>query len=405
MLDREFPLGTKGIAVALEQYSLRNDAISLPCAVIDESTMTSNIQWMQSFSEQFNTQLCPHGKTTMVPEIFKRQLAAGAWGITVASPAQAEVALSAGAEHIIIANQIVGRGTARHLARLIKDSSATLYSCVDSIEQLKQLENIAQEENVKFPLLIELGVKSGRCGCRTQEQASELAEMIRQSANLDLMGVELYEGVVNGENAAENVRTFLDRALLFTERLIKHHQVTMPILTGSGSAWYDVVATTFADRNDINVVLRPGCYVVQDSGIYAKAKEDIEKRLVGSKNACSVVNLKSCLEVWASVISTPEQGKAIIGAGKRDMAYDAGLPVILRIIRDGNEIEIKSGTSLKGVHIMDQHYFVQDDESQLRVGDIVVLGTSHPCLTFDKWRFIAFRDAEDNITNWYPTYF
>jgi D-serine dehydratase len=47
---------------------------------------------MQQFIAAYNCKLAPHGKTTMVPKLFSRQLEAGAWGITLATPHQTQVA-------------------------------------------------------------------------------------------------------------------------------------------------------------------------------------------------------------------------------------------------------------------------------------------------------------------------
>lgn len=98
--------------------------------------------------------------------------------------------------------------------------------------------------------------------------------------------------------------------------------------------------------------------------------------------------LRPALEVWAHVQSLPEPGFAVIALGKRDVAYDAGLPMPLARYREGVLPAVGDDVSACTVTaVMDQHAFMTvAPGTELRVGDIISFGTSHPCLTFDKWR-------------------
>ena len=54
-----------------------------------DSALAHNHAWMRDFTARHRASLlAPHGKTTMAPQIFAQQLAAGAWGITVATVQQ-----------------------------------------------------------------------------------------------------------------------------------------------------------------------------------------------------------------------------------------------------------------------------------------------------------------------------
>lgn len=114
-------------------------------------------------------------------------------------------------------------------------------------------------------------------------------------------------------------------------------------------------------------------------------------------------DLESALEVWAYVISRPEPTKLVAGIGKRDVAFDAGLPIPERAYRDGQAISVSGAVTTA---VMDQHAFIEvDASSELDVGDVIAFSTSHPCLTFDKWRAIAVCDDEFNVTHWVNTRF
>lgn len=92
-----------------------------------------------------------------------------------------------------------------------------------------------------------------------------------------------------------------------------------------------------------------------------------------------------------------------MGLGKRDVAFDAGLPIAERGYRNGEPISVEG---LVSTAVMDQHTFVEvNPDSDIEVGDMIAFSTSHPCLTFDKWRYIAICDDEYQVTNWVETCF
>jgi len=389
-----------------KKFSLIDDEISLPAAVIQQSRLKNNLDWMQRFAAQHNVKLCPHGKTTMTPDFFRQQLEHGAWGITVATAAQAQVAAMVGAKQIIIANQVVGKANMAILADLIEQQDVEIYICVDSKLNVNALGAFFALRKVTLNLLIEFGVEGGRCGCRNEGQVAELADTINQHDYLSLRGIEVYEGVISGENAEQTIRAFLNQSLTMTrslenDQLIKHK----PIVTGAGSAWYDVVSECLANLDDVEAIIRPGCYAIHDTGIYLEAQNKVIARAKKNQGAACDLggDLQSSLEVWAHVISRPEPNKIVAGLGKRDVAFDAGLPIPERAYRDGKSIEVGKAVTTA---VMDQHAFIEiDANSGLNVGDIIAFSTSHPCLTIDKWRSIAICDDEYNVTHWVETRF
>ncbi|KOO14887.1 amino acid deaminase [Vibrio xuii] len=389
-----------------KKYSLIGDEISLPAAVIQQSRLKNNLDWMQRFAAQHNVKLCPHGKTTMTPDFFRQQLEHGAWGITVATAAQAQVAAMVGVKQIIIANQVVGKANMAILADLIEQQGVEIYISVDSKLNVNALGAFFAQRKVALNLLIEFGVEGGRCGCRNESQVAELAHTINQHDYLSLRGIEVYEGVISGENAEQTIRAFLTQSLtmarsLENDQLIKHK----PIVTGAGSAWYDVVSECLANLDDVEAIIRPGCYAIHDTGIYLEAQNKVIARAKKNQGAACDLggDLQSSLEVWAHVISRPEPNKIVAGLGKRDVAFDAGLPIPERAYREGQSIEVGKAVTTA---VMDQHAFIEiDANSELNVGDIIAFSTSHPCLTIDKWRSIAICDDEYNVTHWVETRF
>ncbi|CAH6849387.1 D-serine deaminase [Vibrio chagasii] len=401
--------GQKGRAVSQTEngvYRLVDEDISLPVAIIKQSALTNNLNWMQSFADHHQVKLSPHGKTSMTPDFFRQQLENGAWGITVATPAQAEIAAMAGAKRIIMANQLVGKTNMAIIEQLISEFDVDFYCCVDSSVNVQQLNQYFANKKQTLKVLIEFGVPGGRCGCRSPQEVLELAQTIQDTPALSLAGIEVYEGVIHGDNAEQDIRTFLNQALSSVESLASDGLITgQPIITGAGSAWYDVVAECLSNLTDYLAIIRPGCYAIHDTGIYLDAQSKVLQRAqVNQGYACELGgDLESALEVWAYVISRPEPTKLVIGLGKRDVAFDAGLPIAERGYRNGEAISVKG---LTATAVMDQHTFVETDGSaEIEVGDMIAFSTSHPCLTFDKWRYIAISDDDYQVTNWVETCF
>ena len=401
--------GQKGRAISQTEdgvYRLVDEDISLPVAIIKQSALTNNLNWMQSFADHHQVKLSPHGKTSMTPDFFRQQLENGAWGITVATPAQAEVAAMAGAKRIIMANQLVGKTNIAIIEQLIREFDVDFYCCVDSPVNVQQLSQHFANTEQSLKVLIEFGVPGGRCGCRSPQEVLELAQAIQDVPALSLTGIEVYEGVIHGDNAEQDIRTFIKQALSSVKNLASDGLITgQPIITGAGSAWYDVVAECLANLTDYLAIIRPGCYAIHDTGIYLDAQSKVLQRAqVNQGYACELGgDLESALEVWAYVISRPEPTKLVVGLGKRDVAFDAGLPIAERGYRDGDAISVKG---LTATAVMDQHTFVETDgSSEIEVGDMIAFSTSHPCLTFDKWRYIAISDDDYQVTNWVETCF
>lgn len=292
-------------------WNLLQEHLSLPAAVLYEDRLAHNLAWMQRFVNEYGVRLAPHGKTTMAPKLFARQLEWGAWGITLATPHQTMVAYHHGVRRVLMANQLVGRQNMRVISDLLDDASFAFYCLIDSAELVDQLGCFFTERKQTLNVLLELGPAGGRTGVRDDEQQLAVLEAIqRWPGSIRLSGIEVYEGVLKEE---AEVRLFLQRALqcareLAQRGLFNPGSVHQPvILTGAGSAWYDVVAEEFA-RADIGmpleVVLRPGCYLTHDAGIYRAAQAQVLMRNPVASRMRG--ELLPALQLWAYVQSVPE---------------------------------------------------------------------------------------------------
>jgi D-serine dehydratase len=391
------------------EWNLLNEDVSLPAAVLYADRVEHNLKWMQAFVAEYGVKLAPHGKTTMAPQLFRRQLETGAWGITLATAHQVRAAYHGGVSRILMANQLVGRHNMMMIAELLSDHDFEFFCLVDSVEGVEQLGEFFTSVKKPLQVLLELGVPGGRTGVRDAAQRDAVLDAIARYPDvLKLAGVELYEGVLKEEH---EVREFLQSAVAVTRALVEEGRFarTPAVLSGAGSAWYDVVAEEFSKASEtgkVEVVLRPGCYLTHDVGIYRKAQTDIFARNPVAKKMGE--GLLPALQLWAYVQSIPEPDRAIIGLGKRDSAFDAGMPEPARHYRPGNEaprdIAASEGWEIFG--LMDQHAYLRIPAgADLKVGDMIAFDISHPCLTFDKWRQVLVVDPAYRVTDVIETFF
>jgi D-serine dehydratase len=172
------------------------------------------------------------------------------------------------------------------------------------------------------------------------------------------------------------------------------------VVTAGGTAFFPQVADVLGGRwphPHVRVVLRSGCYVTHDVGAYERISRSTARE--------DTPRLAPALEVWGRVVSKPERLLAFCDVGKRHASFDAGLPVAQRRSRLGS----RTWESLTGVRVTamnDQHgYLALSAPDDLAIGDRVRFGISHPCTTFDKWRFIPVVDDEHRVMDVVETFF
>ena len=402
--------------VAVRGWNLLKGDLPLPAAVIKRAALDHNSAWMRRFLELTDAKIAPHGKTTMAPQLFAKQLADGAWGITVASVGQMLVCRAFGVERIVLANQLVGRQEIATVAEeLRRDPAFDFYCLVDSLEGVRRLVDVTASANIGRPLqvLLEGGIMGARTGCRTTEDALAVARAVRAaSPHLALRGVEGFEGLLTSGPAAEQdakVAAFLDY-LVEIARLCAAEKLFAPgpiILTAGGSAFFDLAATRLhnAAPQGVEVVIRSGCYLTHDS----KSYRDMVARLMQRMPAAKALGegLKPALEVWAYVQSRPEPGRMIATMGKRDVGFDVTLPILEQWYRPGTHATPQRTDGLGAVVALnDQHAHIEvPKDASFQVGDLLSFGVSHPCTTFDRWQLIYEIDERHNVIGAIKTFF
>lgn len=369
-----------------------------PIVTLSESAVAHNLATMADWCREAGVGIAPHGKTTMNPELWRRQLDVGAWGITVATPWQASVALGWGIPRVMLANALVQPAALRALAA----DADRLTVWADSVRAVDIMTGTLTGADAAAPLdvLVELGGAGGRTGARGVEAALAVARAVTASPVLRLAGVAGYEGALAHDASPESlarVRSYLDGLLALHDAIEAAglYPPTGPvILTAGGSAYFDQVADALAPRRDLDgrrgrvveVLLRSGAYVTHDDGFYRSITP------LGRGGAASVQEFRAAIHGWATVVSRPEPGLVLVDAGKRDLPYDEGLPVPQAIRPYGSAVAVPlEGATTTALN--DQHAFVRvPEDAVVEVGDAIRFGLSHPCTAFDKWRALAVVD-------------
>ncbi len=429
--------GTVG-ELAAQRRDLYTGGFITPVLTLSAEAVDHNLRSLDRFAARHGLALAPHGKTSMAPQLFHRQLECGAWGITLAVPHQARVARAFGARRIFLANEVVDAAALAWLAtEQDADEDFRCVCYVDSTRGVELMDAALRVAGAVRPVevVVELGVLGGRTGVRDATEAAAVADAVGRVGTLRLVGVAGYEGEVPNADAV-SVRAWLDALLKLAvefDAAGRFAELGEIIVSAGGSAWFDVVAEAFETLPDLSrpvlKLLRSGAYISHDDGRYRDVTPFNRIPREGS--------LLPAFRLWTQVVSQPEPGRALVNAGKRDIAYDLGLPEVQAVREPGGQVRGAAG--LRVSWLADQHACIvaEDDPGPAgstrgssngsthassngsphassngvvrgampRVGDWVALGMSHPCTIFEKWPLIPLVAGDGTVVDYIRTFF
>ncbi|MFC4138422.1 MULTISPECIES: alanine racemase [unclassified Microbacterium] len=405
--DKGIPVRAIGMtASAFLATKPRLDEFWTPLIVLDDAAMQANVATMAEWCAERDLEIMPHGKTTMAPDLWQRQLDAGALGITLATMGQVRTGRDLGLDSIMLANAAVDARSLAWLAGELADPGFRFVCWADSLATVDAMERGLRAAGVPRPVdvCVELGAEGGRTGARSHDEAVAVAERIAASDVLRLAGVAGYEGSLAHDRSDAGlaaVRTYLEAQLALHRAITPLYGDGDVYVTAGGSAYFEIVADVWAgaERDGrTRFVLRSGAYTVHDDGFYRGISPFDEG---GSGDGPHFVN---AMHGIARVVSSPEPGLALVDAGKRDFPYDEGLPIPRAAADDLAGPWHPVDATLSAMN--DQHSYVRPAEP-LAVGSVVRFGLSHPCTAFDKWRVLPVVDSLESgvVTGLVRTYF
>lgn len=264
--------------LAAERRDLFTGGFTTPVLTLSASALEHNLAALEGFAERHGLAFAPHGKTTMAPQLFARQLALGAWGITVAVPHQVRVCRAFGVPRVFLANELVDAAALRWAAaELAADPGFRLVCYVDSVRGVALMEEALAGAARPVDVVVELAAGEGaRTGVRTDEQAAQVAAAAARARSLRLVGVAGYEAQVPDASPA-TVAAWLRRLVALTAGLDKaglFADADEIVVSAGGSEWFDTVAEVFAEVPELSApvlkLLRSGAYVSHDHGHYER---------------------------------------------------------------------------------------------------------------------------------------
>ncbi|MET8691564.1 alanine racemase [Streptomyces bauhiniae] len=389
--------------LAAERRNLFTGGFATPVLALSAERLAHNLALMETYAARHGLAFAPHGKTSMAPQLFARQIEHGAWGITVAAPHQVWVAREFGIERIFLANELVDAAALRRIAaELAADPDFRLITYVDSVRGVQLMDAALTGAGRPLDVVVELAAGEGaRTGARTEAECAEIAAAVAATDTLRLVGVAGYEGEVPKADP-ERVAAYLRRLTALAAALDAgglFEKADEIVVSAGGSAWFDTVAEVFAEVPELSrpvlKLLRSGAYVSHDDGHY--------RRITPFNRVPEEGALEPAFRLWAQVVSRPEPGQAFVNAGKRDAAYDLDKPEAQVVRRDGTE---RPATGVTVTALSDQHmWLATTPEADVMVGDWIGFGLSHPCTSFDKWQLIPVAEADGTVVQYVRTFF
>lgn len=356
---------------------MKKNELDTPVAVIDLDVMEKNISNMADFANKQGVNLRPHIKTHKVNEITRMQLEAGAVGITCAKIGEAEVmADDAGAKDIFIANLIVGDDKIRRLLDLAERVKMSVG--VDSIETSLPISDAAVKRGLKLPVLIKIDVGLKRLGVLPGKPAFELAKKINEMPGLELSGIYTHEGHVYGAANFEDVKQIALKAgndMVQTAEMIRKAGIGIKTVSVGATPSARISCTVSGVTET-----RPGTYVFND---YYQIKLGVNEE-------------KECaLTILATVISVPDQDRAVIDAGTKSVFSDKSSDF-------GAYGLVKGMPHITLIRAYEEHGVLRIDpeSAKPKVGDKIEVIPNHVCPAVNLFDELIVVKDENVVANW-----
>jgi D-serine deaminase-like pyridoxal phosphate-dependent protein len=285
----------------MERPSL--ESLETPAALVDLERVETNLRRVDAYARQHGLAWRPHTKTHKVPEFAALQLQAGASGITVATPHEAEV-MAAVADDVFLAYPPVGAARLVRLMRL--PSRVRLSVALDSREALQGLSAAAREAGRTVGVRVELDLGMRRVGVQSPADAIALAREIAEAEAVEYRGITFYPGHVRAPLGGQGtvLEEISARLAGFVEALAGAG--LRPEVVSGGST------PTLWRSHEVRGLteIRPGINIFND-------------RNTAVLGACT---WDACAySVLSTVVSTAVPGQAVIDAGSKALAKEEGL--------------------------------------------------------------------------------
>ncbi len=288
-----------------DTYQIADTAeIFSPALVIFSEVLNANIAEMIRVAGDVN-RLRPHCKTHKMPEVVKRQLAAGITKHKAATFAEAEMLADAGVKDIFLAYNLVGPNIGRGVAFCRKYPDVKFAVTADDSRMLSQLSEAMTEAGTEIDVLLDCDTGLHRTGQKLVEDAETLYQQIADLPGVNPGGLHVYDGhhhQVDFEERKTAVLADFQAALDFRDRL-QARGLSVPKIVAGGTGSFPV----YAGVEDATVELSPGTCVLHDCG-YGTIFPDL--------------NFQPAALMLTRVISRPTPNRLTVDLGNKSVAAD-----------------------------------------------------------------------------------
>jgi len=278
---------------------LTKQQLPTPALLLDLDKFETNLARMAARIKESGKSLRPHAKAHKCVEIARRQIAAGAIGVCVATVAEAELMAGAGIPGLLLTSPVADP---LKMARIVNTGAMVV---VDHLQQAAWYDQAARAAGKKLDVLVDLDVGDHRTGARSPEDAAEVAEAVDLAANLELRGLQAYSVLGSHAGGLEERKRVSNESFRIASRalgIMLRRGLSTEIVSGGSTGTWEI-DTAVADLTE----LQAGSYVLMDLA-YRREGLDFE----------------NALTVLATVVSANHPGFVTVDAGFKAFATDRG---------------------------------------------------------------------------------
>jgi 3-hydroxy-D-aspartate aldolase len=291
------------------------DEVDTPALIVDLDAFERNLKRLADRVAGRGVRLRPHAKTHKCSVIALKQVELGAVGVCVQKVSEAEAMVYGGVRDVLVTNEVVGRPKLRRLMALAH--TARVGVCVDDPAQIAALDAAAAEAGIaSLPVHVEINMGGNRCGVEPGEPALDLARRVGDSRHLRFAGLQAYHGSAQHLRGWDERRQAIAGAVekaAMTRDLLSANGIACDNITGAGTGTFE-----FEAGSGVYTELQCGSYVFMDAD-YGR-NLDPDGKPTGA--------FEHSLFVWATVMSRPNDERAIVDAGLKALAFDSGPPTV-----------------------------------------------------------------------------
>ena len=339
----------------------RIEELETPCLVVDLNAVENNYQAVADIYRDTATKMRQHTKNTKSPRLARMQIEAGGTvgGVCTAKLAEAEVMVEGGVTDILIPNQVTHKDKIARMCALAQQGDIKV--CVDNLENVQDLSDVAEAYGVKIGVLIEVNTSMGRAGVRSAEEGVAIARLAERLPGVKFQGVMSHQSL--GEYQGQEQRFQEGRETI---------QICLDVKAAIEAEGIPVEVVSSGETFTIDVAATMEGVTEVEGGTYA----------LGGTNYFYMEDFQIANKVLGTVISTPRPGVAIGDVG-------------LTALSDRGANNLEGMPEIDVAELLDDHVVLKTDgKMPLEVGDRFTVIPAYQDMMVDRWdQYVAVRDG------------